>query len=293
MGLLDNQSQYSYYTTPSKYGNYQFVTLDNIISGFMIAYVGENKVITKINRTDVQFHAMRAMQELSYDVFRSIKSQEIEVPSSLKMILPHDYVNYVKLTKVDKYGTELNIYPTGKTSNPFAIEQGDSGDYAYDNTNTNLKEQDDGSNAFQAYEDITPSEPSDAVDASDVNLDYRGRRYGLDPQHAHKHGSFYIDYLRGYIHFSSSLAGATIILKYVSDGLGTDEEMVVHKFCEEAIYKWIAYGVVSTRSNIPDAIVQRFRREKFNESRKAKIRLSNIKIEDFTQIIRGMGKQIK
>ena len=35
----------------------------------MIAYVGESKIISKVNRTDVQFHAMRAIQELSYDVF--------------------------------------------------------------------------------------------------------------------------------------------------------------------------------------------------------------------------------
>ena len=124
-------------------------------------------------------------------------------------------------------------------------------------------------------------------------MDYRGRRYGLDPQHAHQHGSFYIDYLKGFIHFSSNLSGQTIILKYISDGLGTDAEMVAHKFAEEAIYKWIAYGILSTRSNMPEHIIQRFKREKFAETRKAKIRLSNIKMEEFTQILKGMSKQIK
>jgi len=69
--------------------------------------------------------------------------------------------------------------------------------------------------------------------------------------------------------------------------------MVVHKFCEEAVYKWITYGVLSSRSNIPEYIVQRYKKEKFAETRKAKIRLSNIKIEEFTQILKGMGKQIK
>ena len=99
--------------------------------------------------------------------------------------------------------------------------------------------------------------------------------------------------LRGYIHFGSTLAGETIILKYISDGLGTDGEMVVHKFVEEAMYKWIAYGVISGRSNIPEYIVQRYKKEKFAETRKAKIRLSNIKMEEFTQILKGMSKQIK
>ena len=148
------------------------------------------------------------------------------------------------------------------------------------------------SNTLDNFSDTTQSDP-DSDDSADIEIDYRGRRYGLDPQHAQSNGTFYIDNLRGYIHFGSSLAGETIILKYVSDGAGTDEEMVIHKFCEEACYKWIMYGVLSGRSNIPEYLVQRFKKEKFAETRKAKIRLSNIKIEEFTQVLKGMSKQIK
>ena len=291
MGLLDNQTQNAYYTG-SDFGTYQFVTLDHIINGFMVAYVGESKIISKVNRTDVQFHAMRAIQELSYDILRSIKSQEIEVPASLKMILPQDYVNYVKLVAIGSDGIEKNLYPTGKTSNPFPIKQNTAQSSDDDGNNDTLAEQTE-SNTWSNYKSQTPTPSTDATDSTDVEIDYRGRRYGLDPKHAHVHGSFYIDYLRGFIHFSSNLSGKTITLKYISDGLGTDEEMVVHKFCEEAIYKWIAYGILSTRSNIPPFIIQRFKREKFAETRKAKIRLSNIKIEEFTQVLKGMGKQIK
>ena len=287
MGLLDNQTQKAYYTG-SDFGTYQFVTLDHIISGFMIAYVGESKIISKVSRTDVQFHAMRAIQELSYDVFRSIKSQEIEVTSTLTMVLPQDYVNYVKLVRVDSNGIERVLYPTGKTSNPFAISQVD-GVYQY--TDNALTEQSP-SDSWSNYKDQTEPDRYEN-DSIDVEIDSRGRRYGLDPQHVQSNGTFFIDYLRGYIHFGSSLVGETIILKYISDGLGTDSEMVVHKFCEEACYKWIAHGVLSTRSNIPEYLVQRFKRERFAESRKAKIRLSNIKIEEFTQVLKGMSKPIK
>jgi hypothetical protein len=298
MGLLNGQTQYQYYTTPSGYGDYQFVSLSNIINAFLYTYVGESKLITKINRTDVQFHAMRAIQELSYDVFRSIKSQEIEVPSSLTMILPQDYVNYVKLTAVGGDGIEKNLYPTGKTSNPFSITQDDDGVYQYtdtdsDGTGDDLTEQTNGSDTWSNYQAKEVEPNIDATDADDTQVDHRGRRYGLDPQFAHQHGSFFIDYLKGYIHFSSNLGGQTIILKYISDGLGTDDEMVVHKFAEEAVYKWIAYGILSSRSNIPEYVIARFKKEKFSETRKAKIRLSNIKIEEFTQVLKGMSKQIK
>ena len=136
MGLLDSQTQNQYYSSDNSanYGSYQFVTLENIINAFMVSYVGESKLISKVSRTDVQFHAMRAVQELSYDVFRSVKSQEIEVPNTLKMILPQDYVNYVKLVRVDTNGIERVLYPTGKTSNPTPIAQDENGTYLFNST---------------------------------------------------------------------------------------------------------------------------------------------------------------
>ena len=288
MGLLDNQTQKAYYTG-SDFGTYQFVTLDHIINGFMVAYVGESKTISKVNRTDVQFHAMRAIQELSYDVFRSIKSQEIEIPATLTMILPQDYVNYIKLVRVDSNGIERVLYPTNKTSNPFAITQDTDGVYQF--TGDNLTEQSP-SDTWDSYKDQTET-GAYTDDSTDIEIDNIGRRYGLDPQHTQSNGTFFIDNLRGYIHFGSSLAGETVTLKYISDGLGADSEMTVHKFCEEACYKWIAYGVLSTRSNIPEYIIARYKKERFAESRKAKIRLSNIKIEEFTQVLKGLSKQIK
>ena len=308
MGLLDGTNQETYYGAgnSANYGNYQFVSLENIINAFMFIYVGENKIISKINRSDVQFHAMRAIQELSYDVLRSFKSQEIEVPNTLSMILPQDYVNYIKIVRVGSDGIERPLYPARKTSDPFAITQNADGTYQFtdadnadgdDNTTTgtdSLLEQTP-SNTFDNFQDVTPINYQlyDINYSSDIEISTEGRRFGLDPQYAQINGSFFIDQLRGLIKFGSSLAGETITLHYVSDGLGTDSEMVVHKFCEEAVYKHIAYGVLSTRSNIPEYLVQRYKRERFAETRKAKIRLSNIKIEEFTQVLKGMGKQIK
>ena len=95
------------------------------------------------------------------------------------------------------------------------------------------------------------------------------------------------------IYFGSNLAGKTVTLKYISDGHGTDNEMIVHKFAEEAMYKWIAYGCASARIDVPENVIQRLKREKFAETRKAKIRLSNVKIEEITQVMRGKSKWIK
>jgi len=304
MGLLDGTTQSGYHSGTDK-GNYQFVSLDDIISSFMVVYVGENKILTKVSRTDVQFHGMRAIQELSYDVLRSHKAYEIEVPSTLVMYLPQDYVNYTKIARIDSNGIEKPLYPTGKTSNPFPIKQNTDGSYDFDDGTTLVSavgQDNTSSTATNPYTSKTRDSfetiPNSNIDLDSDDTDYfrfdnRGRRYGLDPQHAQINGTFYIDNSTGFVHFSSDLAGETIILKYISDGLGTDAEMVVHKFCEEAIYKHIMYGLVSGRSNIPEYVVQRFKKEKFAETRKAKIRLSNIKMEEFTQVLRGISKPIK
>jgi hypothetical protein len=150
------------------------------------------------------------------------------------------------------------------------------------------------STTWTNYKSHTPVDLyNDEYELDDHIQQREGGRYGLEPQHAHINGSFYIDYRTGHINFSSSLSGKTVILDYISDGLGTDAEMIVHKFAEEAIYKWIAHGIIASKSNMPEYLVNRFKKERFAEGRKAKIRLSRIKIEEFTQILKGLSKPIK
>ena len=128
MGLLNNTPQ-EYYDG-NDYGNYQFVSLTDIINQFMLIYVGEDKIIPKAKRLDVAFHAQRALAELSFDTFKSCKAQEITVPATLQMTLPQDYVNYTKVSWVDSAGIKHLLYPTSKTSNPSSNPlQDDNGDF--------------------------------------------------------------------------------------------------------------------------------------------------------------------
>jgi len=487
MGLLDDTTQQQYYQG-NDYGNYQFTSLNDIINQFIVAYVGEDKIISKIKRTDVAFHAQRAMQELSFDTFKSIKAQEIVVPASLQMILPQDYVNYTRVLWTDSSGIKHPIYPTKHTQNPTKIEQDSDGNYQFPAAHPVLINSDfsdtfqppwfksdvglttgggpmlgtdtiaitsgeltftqhvhstwskDKSRVYAAWQEIDVSQlnvielstkgttaaattnitggilkigliasapdsstmyypdstavssnvipayiqtlsgnsahlewltgqsgvtqslvDDDAIDVSSYNTvwvlitsvvnfatvsttdsgvnsiddivltnietlnilqtattsttwdnyksatpsenqdDYQddtywpvdGSRFGLDPQHAQANGSFYIDDISGKIHFSSNISGKTVVLDYISDSLGTDGEMQVHKFAEEAMYKWIAHAILATRANTQEYLVARFKRERFAAVRTAKLRLSNIKLEEITQILRGKSKQIK
>ena len=454
MGLL-NQSARGYYenfdgvqnTGDEFYGSYQFTSLENIINQFIVAYVGEDKLIPKIKKSDVAFHAQRALQELSFDTLKSCKALEFEVPPSLTMPLPQDYVNYVKISWSDN-GIKRVLYPASKTSNPLAFQQNADGTFKFEDnsfqgdstlpfqeygvTSTDQTSDPDGDgniksknplpqfkketrialkndsgyqskyeanygvvsnatlhhmviNFFTANHDIEVGmrvfgpgiQPNTTVKSvgsttnsnfpgmgiiitnpthekwlldgqpttgntgaptsGSVNPSYyktaelvfvdlkresdtwsklkststteenvndhsygaqrfdlaRGQRYGLDPQNAQNNGSYFIDCNEGVIYFGSSLSSRTVIIDYISDSLGTDKEMRVHKLAEEAMYKCIAYAIVSTRANVQEYVINRFKKEKFAATRKAKLRLSNLKIEELTQILRGKSKQIK
>ena len=280
--------------TTEEYGNYQYIKLNDVINNFLVSYVGEDRIIPKASRSLVSFHAQRGLAEMSYDVLKSEKSWEIEIPTTLQMVLPHDYVNYIKVTWTEgDTGIEHVIYPARKTGNPRAILQDSNYNYMFDETTGNLLTTADSS----TWEKYKNNNEEDATDTRKTREDLRelnlGQRYGLDPQHSQNNGSFFIDDVTGKIFFSSNLSKKIVTLKYISDSLGTEEEMRVHKLAEEAMYKYIAYAFLSTSANIPPVIVQQYKRERFAEMRKAKLRLSNLKSEELAQVMRGKSKHIK
>ena len=300
MGLLtQNNEQYylgadgQWNSWDENYGDYQFTTIKDVINNFIISYTGEDKIISKIKRTDVLFHAMRGIQEFNFDVLPSNKSVEIEVGPQLYFVLPQDYVNYVKLTWNDN-GIERVIYPTSKTSNPLPILQDHNYEYLFDQQNREILESQESNTWHDFRQRGTSNDSSLNEQAADLlKKGNNGQRYGLDPQYMQSNGVFFIDPIQGLIRFSSDMVNRIVTLKYVSDGLATDEEMVIHKLAEEALYKYIAYAVLSVRPNIPEYVVQRFKKESSAAKRNAKLRLSNIKLEEITQIMRGKSKQIK
>jgi len=290
MGLLGTTSQ-STYQNSGNLGSYQYTSLEDIINNFIVAYIGENKLISKARRTDVAFHAQRGLAELSYDTLRSRKSQEIEIPPSLKMMLPQDYVNYVKISWHDSNGEERILYPARNTSNPSAILQDGNYDYSLDSDGALQYASE--SDTWTAYKATTPSATGNLDADSDYYAELFSSRYGLIPEQTQANGAFFIDYALGYIHFSSNLNGETVTLKYISDSLGVDGDQVVHKFAEEALYKHIAYALVSASTTVQEHIVRRFKKEKFAATRQAKLRLSNIKLEEISQVLRNKSKRIK
>ena len=120
-----------------------------------------------------------------------------------------------------------------------------------------------------------------------------GERYGLNPETSQKNGWFTMNHREGKISFSSNLRDSLVIFEYISDGLAYDQDMKVPKMAEEAVYAYVNHAVLSTKVNTPEYIVNRYRREKSAKLRNAKIRLSNIKLDEIVQVMRNKSKWIK
>lgn len=298
MGLLNETSEQYYLgadglwnSLDENYGAYQFLTLGDIVNNFIIAFTGDDKVISKVSRSEVLMHAKRGLQELSYDVLPSHKSIEIEIPSKLYMILPQDYVNYIKLSWIGNDGHERVLQPNSKVSNSTAILQDSNYEYLFD----------DQGELLEANESEQIKKFKQTAESGNLNTDlpdfirdsYGGRRYGLDPVMQQSNGTFVIDNTKGIIHFSSNLINKVVKLSYISDGLAKDEDTQIHKLAEDALYKYIEYAIIRTKSTSQEYLVRRFQKDFKSAKRNAKLRLSNIKIEEFTQLLRGKSKQIK
>ena len=292
-------------TVEDNYGGYSYITLDDVINNFIVAYVGVNKLIPDVKRTDVLFHAKRGLQEFSYDVLKSVKSQELTVPHNLSVILPQDYVNYVKISWIDRQGVKHPIYPTSLTidpsSTPIQSNNGQPIQSSYDDnidgtsiTEERWKSVNNGRliNLINGVGNFGGDGYGDGWN-NGYDYGYYGRRYGMDPQYANYNGTFTINDREGKISFSSNLIDMLIVLEYISDGLAYELDSKIPKMAEEAMYAHILHSIISTRANQPEYLVQRLKRERSAKLRNAKIRLSNIKLEEFTQVMRGKSKWIK
>ena len=291
-------------TVEDNYGSYEYIKLTDAVDNFMVGYVGDGKLIQNAKKSDVLFFAKRSLQEFSYDTLKSIHSQELNIPASLSVILPQDYVNYVRVSWIDQLGVKRIIYPANNlTIAPFGTPiQDQAGVPTQDNFGENVegtsltverwKKANDNLINGQLVNNI--DEAVDFQNAYGFEGSWNwGRQYGLDPQTSQINGWFNMDEREGKMSFSSNLAGKLIVLEYISDGLAYDLDTKVPKLAEDALYASILYSIVSTRSGQQEYLVQRLQKDRRAKLRNTKIRLSNIKLDEIVQVMRGKSKWIK
>ena len=280
-------------------GYYARTNVESIVDNFIIAYIGEEKVLSKVPRYEVEFWAQRGVQEFSYDILHSEKSMEIELGDSLQFPLPQDYVSYTKITILTKDGTQKTLLPAQNVSNPTAPLQDSDYKFLYDNDDA-LQHSSDSTtiDRFQSADRGGAAQDYYDNNYNHENFDYYNNRFGSEPGKMNKTGTYFIDNNKGVIYFDGSFAGTgahTITLHYISDGLVDNDDLskvYVPKLAEDALYAHILYNLAKVRPAAA-AGVGLYKKEASAKMRNTKIRLTNYKSEEIAQVLRGKSKWIK
>jgi hypothetical protein len=240
------------------------------------------------------------LQEFSYDTLKSVKSQELTIPPSLSVIIPQDYVNYTAISYIDQLGVKHPIYPANNlTTSPYEVPIQDAqGQPTTDSIGDNLEGTSITNERWATANDrllngnIT-AEDYWAYGGYLTGNPFYGQRYGNEAQYAQRNGWFNMNERDGVIAFSSNLKDRLIVLEYISDGLAYDLDSRIPKMAEDALYAHILYSILASRINQPEYVIQRLKRDRAAKLRNAKIRLSNIKLNEIVQVMRGKSKWIK
>ena len=301
MGYISNLA---YYTnggvnpSDANWGSYQYMPLSDIINNFMLMFVGNDKLLNNVDRYNVMFHAKTAIKELNYDAMRNIKAMEIEIDNSLKLVLPPDFVNFVRIS------LEVNgkLIPMEENRGLTSVAG-----YLQDNNYDILFDSDGSVLVGDAKIDI---DRLNGVDQSlytgsgqfnncyGWNVDdewYFGRRFGAEPSEMNISPKYKLNRASGVIDFNSDMAGQFIVLEYVSDGMenGDDAKVGVNKLFEQYVYAYIKWALLNNKYGVQEYVIRRAQKEKSALLANARIRISKLHPSMLLMSLRGRDKHIK
>tara|TARA_R100000935_G_scaffold56179_1_gene87268 strand:- start:147 stop:1067 length:921 start_codon:yes stop_codon:yes gene_type:complete len=285
------------------WGSYQYASLEDIVSNFMLIYQGNNEILNNLERYQVLFHAKRGIQELNYDAMKEIKILQLTVDSQIRFVLPQDYINYVRISHYNN-GVLYPMTENIQTMWSSAYLQDNNAKILFDlngnvtkpeNSLVDLSRQDGG--MAQMYLGTGPYNGQMGYCCNgEWFFEYGiGSSFGLNTETANANPLFTINKEQGVIYFSSDMSGKSVVLEYVSDGMknGNDSDISVNKLFEEFIYAYMRYSLLNSKYGVQEYIVNRARKEKTALLRNAKLRLSNMHPGRLLMNMRGQDKWIK
>ena len=284
-----------YYGDTTQWGNYQYVTLEGIINNYMMSLQSDDYT-ANAQRFQVLYQARRAFKELYYDVVQEIRGVELDLSPQLRVTLPPDYVNWVRISWVDERGL---LHPMAEDKRiSIANEYLQDNDYA-------LLFDEDGCVLIGDSQPDTQAELAGASADGDYGCaySYSFGRDAFQPNqnlgNKYTNGKFTIDKDNGYVQFGSDSEGKSVVIEYISDGLYTgcegkpENEIRINKFAETPVIDYIYYQLVKNRRYVPANEKARARKEYYNSRRIAKSRIGSLKRSEIIQAFRSASKWIQ
>ena len=281
-----------YYQEDTPHGGYQYTNMKDLINDYLMSRNSDDYT-SDTPRYQVLYQAMKGLREFYYDILQEIKGRALELSPTLQVVLPQDYVNYVRISWVDDFG---QLHPMAMDT-----RMSIASDYLQD-VQYNLLFDEEGC-VLLDNKNGTSFEGSPTIDGIESSYTYPFCEDAFQPNrnmsNHYANGKYKIDKERGIIQFGSGVQGRVIVLEYISDGLFAgcegrpEEEIRVNKFAEVALLDYIYYQLIKNSRNIPANEKARARKEYYNSRRVAKARINTLRKDELIQTFKGSTKWIK
>lgn len=282
---MSSRNPSEYYSNQEFQGEFVYETLENLVNNYWDNFTGDNKILGQIARRQILFWMKKGIQQFSMNALREIKAVELELTDNLDIILPPDYLQYVRISWLDiKTGEFRPLSENKRLVLATSYLQDHQANILFDDQGNILE-------GTTATELINNGLPADKIKEYCLCT---GQDWSLDTSKNYN-GTFNIDTRVGRIHFSSDNASRIIILEYISDGLEyTDEDNIkVNKMAEMALYAWCSWNLLNNKEGVADYEKRRAKKDYDTAYRNAKVQLMGIKIHEIAQSLKGMNRWLK
>jgi hypothetical protein len=282
---MASQNPQIYYEDEANHGDYVYVTLEELVNNFIANYTGDGSILGKAKRSKIIYQFKQGIKKFTMNALKEVKAVELELGDTLDIILPPDYVSYVRISYVNPDTGELMFLSKNENS-PLATAylQDHDADILFDDNGFILE----GTTYFSELNDKLNKrvfEGGEGNQSSNFQLDAA--------QNAN--GYFNIDTRLGKIHFSSDNAIRVIMLEYVSDGLeySNESDIKVSKMAETALYNFVNFNLMTTMFGVPMYEKKQAEKAWTSEYRNAKIALMDIRIPEVMKFLNAKRNWIR
>lgn len=276
-----------YYQNESNWGDYQYVSLSQLVNNFMLEQIGDDRLLSNVKRYNVLQHFKRGIQEFNYDTLKEVKVVELELNDNLLLTLPHDYVSYVRVSVLGVDGLLRPLSQDSRTLIGRAYLQDHEYNILFDQDGYPLEANE--TETFKRYS-LVSGTTSDVCE----EYEYHQPNFGLNPN-LNANGYFSIDKRKGVMSFSSNIKGRIIVLEYVSDGLeyNNGDDIMVHKFAEQALYSYVKYALLNNKYGVQEYIINRAKKDYYRDLQNTKIRMLDLNGSELLILLNGRKKWLK
>lgn len=266
------------------HGNYQKVSFNSLVENLVAETLNEDSIINNVPKRDIIRHLKNGIREIATSTFISPRFLELEISSSLTMVMPADCVDVVRAWIFE----DGYLYPLMKNNRIHTggtYLQAENFDILFDEDGFPLEA--DGYNVYSQGHTKRTIHPDYCI--GDV-------KRTLDTSKISVNGEYKVDKNRGVIAFSSELSEKVIVLEYTSDGLesknvwGTD--LTVSKHLITTLNYWVFWKLVEWRKNVRQYEKDKAEKAYYNAKRKVSKRMNPITVAEIRKAMASANKWI-